>query len=88
MQGHCAIAPVAFELINVGLAVCDEDFVKIATLVPELRDPARDEAASTINLISVVVDEDYKLRGKGDVKKMDLGNEVWLVLSGTKKARH
>ncbi len=51
MQGHCAIEPVVFELTNVGPGVCDKDFVEIATLVPELRGPARDEAASTISLL-------------------------------------
>ena len=31
------------------------------------------------------MDEDRKLRRKGEVKKTELVSEVWLVLDGTKK---
>jgi len=79
------VEPVLFDMINVGLGVCDEDMVEIDTLVPELRGPLVDTAADTINPITVVVDEDRRLRRKGDVKKTELVQEVWLVLDGTKK---
>ena len=77
--------PVIFDMITVGLGVCDEDLVEIDTLVPELRGPAHEAAVDPLNPITVVVDEDRKLRRKGEVKKTELVNEVWLVLDGTKK---
>ena len=79
------IEPVVFDMINVGLGVCDEDMVEIETLVPELRGPVREAVVDPLNPITVVVDEDRKLRRKGEVKKTELVNEVWLVLDGTKK---
>ena len=72
-------------MINVGLGVCDEDMVEIDTLVPELRGPMSEEDVETINPIMVVVDEELKLRRKGDFKKSDLVNEVWLVLDGSRR---
>ena len=77
--------PVVFDMITVGLGVCDEDMVEIDTLVPELRGPAVEQTPDPINPIEVVVDEDRKLRRKGEVKKTELVQEVWLVLDGTKK---
>ena len=79
------IEPVVFDMINVGLGVCDEDMFEIDTLVPELRGPVRQAIVDPLNPITVVVDEDGKLRRKGEVKKTELVTEVWLVLDGTKK---
>lgn len=79
------VEPVLFDMINVGLEVCDEDGKEIDTLVPELRGPVGDQVGQTIDPMMVVVDEDRRLRRKGDVKKTELVQEVWLVLDGTKK---
>ena len=79
------IEPVVFDMVTVGLGVCDEDMVEIDTLVPELRGPVSGQPVNAIDPITVVVDEDRKLRRKGDVKKTELVHEVWLVLDGTKK---
>ena len=79
------VEPVIFDMITVGLGVCDEDMVEIDTLVPELRGPAHDPADDTINPIKVVVDEDRKLRRKGTVKRADLVKEVYVTLDGSGK---
>ena len=79
------VEPVIFDMITVGLGVCDEDMVEIDTLVPELRGPAHDPADDTINPITVVVDEDRKLRRKGTVKIADLVKEVYVTLDGSRK---
>jgi hypothetical protein len=71
--------PVIFDMITVGLGVCDEDLVEIDTLVPELRGPARDEPSAQDDPITIVVDEDRKLRRKGKVKRSDLVREVYLA---------
>ena len=71
--------PVIFDMITVGLGVCDEDLVEIDTLVPELRGPARDEPCAEVDPITIVVDEDRKLRRKGKVKRSDLVREVYLA---------
>ena len=52
------IEPVVFDMINVGLEVCDEDMVEIDTLVPELRAPVREAVVDPLNPFTVVVDED------------------------------
>jgi len=77
--------PVIFDMISVGLGVCDEDLNEINTLVPELRGPMSEEEVQTINPITVVVDEDRKLRRKGDFKKSDLVREVWITLDGSRR---
>jgi len=77
--------PVIFDMISVGLGVCDEDLKEINTLVPELRGPISEEDVETINPITVVVDEDRKLRRKGDFKKPDLVREVWITLDGSRR---
>ena len=77
--------PVIFDMITVGLGVCDEDLNEINTLVPELRGPMSEEDVQTINPITVVVDEDRKLRRKGDFKKPDLVREVWITLDGSRR---
>jgi KaiC/GvpD/RAD55 family RecA-like ATPase len=79
------VEPVLFDMINVGLGVCDEDMIEIDTLVPELRGPVGDTAADTTNPITVVVDEDRRLRRKGDVKRADLVKEVYVSLDGSRK---
>ena len=79
------VEPVIFDMITVGLGVCDEDMVEIDTLVPELRGPAHDPADDKINPITVVVDEDRKLRRKGTVKRADLVKEVYVTLDGSRK---
>tara|TARA_B100001057_G_C22439944_1_gene790790 strand:- start:54 stop:509 length:456 start_codon:yes stop_codon:yes gene_type:complete len=79
------IEPVVFDMINVGLGFCDEDMVEIDTLVPELRGAARGEASVAVNPITVVVDEDRKLRRKGEVKRADLVKEVYVTLDGSRK---
>jgi len=71
--------PVIFDMITVGLGVCDEDLVEIDTLVPELRGPVRDEPSTAVDPITIVVDEDRKLRRKGKVKRSDLVREVYLA---------
>ena len=77
--------PVVFDMITVGLGVCDEDMVEIDTLVPELRGPAVDQTPDAINPIEVVVDEDRKLRRKGEVKRHELVREVYVTLDGSRK---
>ena len=44
-----------------------------------------EEDVQTINPITVVVDEDRKLRRKGDFKKPDLVREVWITLDGSRR---
>ena len=77
--------PVIFDMINVGLGVCDEDMVEIDTLVPELRGPVREAVVDPLNPITVVVDEERKLRRKGEVKRADLVKEVYVTLDGSRK---
>ena len=77
--------PVVFDMITVGLGVCDEDMVEIDTLVPELRGPASQEPDNTINPMALVEDEDRKLRRKGEVKRADLVTEVYIASNKTKR---
>ena len=77
--------PVVFDMITVGLGVCDEDMVEIDTLVPELRGPASQEPDNTINPMALVEDEDRKLRRKGEVKRHELVREVYVTLDGIRK---
>ena len=77
--------PVIFDMITVGLGVCDEDLNEINTLVPELRGPVSEEEVQTINPIMIVVDEDRKLRRKGDFKKSELVREVYITLDGSRR---
>ena len=49
--------PVVFDMITVGLGVCDEDMVEIDTLVPELRGPAQDYRDNLPDPMIVVIDE-------------------------------
>ena len=77
-----------FDMIPVGLGVCDEDMVEIDTLVPELRGPAVEQSPDPINPINpimVVVDVDRKLRRKGEVKRHELVREVYVTLDGSRK---
>ena len=72
-------------LLNLPHGVRDEDGKEIEILVPELRGPLGDQVGPTIDLIMVVVDEDRRLRRKGDVRRADLVKEVYVSLDGSRK---
>ena len=79
------IEPVVFDMVTVGLGVCDEDMVEIDTLVPELRGPARDYADDLPDPMVVVIDEEYKLRQRNELTKRALIDAVRVELGCAKR---
>ena len=77
--------PVVFDMITVGLGVCDEDMVEIDTLVPELRGPAQDYRDNFPDSMIVVIDEEYKLRQRNEMTKRALIDAVRVELGCAKR---
>jgi KaiC/GvpD/RAD55 family RecA-like ATPase len=77
--------PVVFDMITVGLGVCDEDMVEIDTLVPELRGPAQDYRDNLPDSMIVVIDEEYKLRQRNEMTKRALIDAVRVELGCAKR---
>jgi|TARA_X000000950_G_scaffold239350_1_gene291867 hypothetical protein len=77
--------PVVFDMITVGLGVCDEDMVEIDTLVPELRGPAQDYRDNLPDPMIVVIDEEYKLRQRNEMTKRALIDAVRVELGCAKR---
>ena len=77
--------PVIFDMINVGLGVCDEDMVEIDTLVPELRGAVRDYTEDLPDPIVLVIDEYYKLRQRDTLSKRALIDAVRVEMGCAKR---
>jgi hypothetical protein len=79
------VEPVVFDMISVGLGICDEDAQEITTLVPELRGPARDYEEDLPDPLRVVIDEEYKLRRRDALTKRALIDAVRVELGCAKR---